>query len=92
MPIQPKIYELILKVQITEVKEMHLYRMLKLVNISKIFHQIIHRLKETWTNFRGADFDNISKSQVKLIEKFGAEGPKILWSVELGEGHSGAAI
>jgi outer membrane protein assembly factor BamB len=49
-------------------------------------------LNETWTNFRGADFDNISKSKVKLIEKFGAEGPNILWTVELGEGHSGAAI
>jgi len=49
-------------------------------------------LNETWTNFRGVDFDNISKSSVKLVEKFGAEGPKILWSMELGEGHSGAAI
>ena len=49
-------------------------------------------LNETWANFRGADFDNISKSPVKLIEKFKVEGPKILWSVKLGEGHSGAAI
>lgn len=49
-------------------------------------------LNETWPRFRGSDFDNISKSPVKLIEKFPAEGPKILWKVELGEGHSGAAI
>ena len=49
-------------------------------------------LSETWPRFRGSDFDNISKSPVKLIEKFGSTGPKILWSVELGEGHSGAAI
>jgi outer membrane protein assembly factor BamB len=49
-------------------------------------------LSETWPRFRGADFDNISKSPVKLIEKVGSAGPKILWSVELGEGHSGAAI
>ena len=49
-------------------------------------------LQETWNNFRGADHDNISKSPVKLVENFGAEGPKILWSKELGEGHSGAAI
>lgn len=49
-------------------------------------------LNETWMRFRGNDFDNISKSPVKLIEKFPESGPKILWSLELGEGHSGAAI
>jgi outer membrane protein assembly factor BamB len=49
-------------------------------------------LSETWPRFRGSDFDNISKSPVKLIDEFPAEGPEILWSVELGEGHSGAAI
>jgi len=49
-------------------------------------------LNETWPRFRGEDIDNISKSRVKLTEKFGPEGPKILWSKNLGEGHSGAAI
>ena len=49
-------------------------------------------LNETWTNFRGADLDNISKSKVKLVDKFGAEGPKIHWSKAWCEGHSGAAI
>lgn len=49
-------------------------------------------LNETWPRFRGIDFDNISKSKVKLIEKFGSTGPKIIWSMDLGEGHSGAAI
>jgi len=65
------------------------------VNIGEHFEEFSSDYKvlnETWTNFRGADFDNISKSPVKLVEKFGAEGPKILWSMELGEGHSGAAI
>ena len=47
-------------------------------------------MSETWPRFRGADFDNISKSPIKLKEKIGT--PKIVWSVELGEGHSGAAI
>ncbi len=67
----------------------------QVVNIGEIFHQYntdYTELAETWPRFRGAGFDNISKSPVKLIDKFGAEGPKILWSVELGEGHSGAAI
>ena len=65
------------------------------VKIGEIYRQYATdytELSETWPRFRGADFDNISRSQVKLIDKFGPEGPKILWSVELGEGHSGAAI
>jgi len=49
-------------------------------------------LNESWPRFRGIDFDNISKSPVRLKEKFGPGGPEILWSLELGEGHSGAAI
>ncbi|MBT6763408.1 MAG: PQQ-binding-like beta-propeller repeat protein [Prolixibacteraceae bacterium] len=50
------------------------------------------KFTETWPRFRGSDFDNISKSPVKMIDNFGTEGPKIMWSVELGEGHSGAAV
>jgi outer membrane protein assembly factor BamB len=49
-------------------------------------------LPESWPRFRGADIDNISKSKIRLKDKFGADGPKILWSLNLGEGHSGAAI
>ena len=49
-------------------------------------------LQETWPRFRGEEFDNISKSPVKLIDKFDAAGPKIKWTVETGEGHAGAAI
>ena len=65
------------------------------VNIGELFNLYeteYTELDETWPRFRGSDFDNISKSPVKLIDKFPTEGPKILWSVELGEGHSGAAI
>jgi outer membrane protein assembly factor BamB len=67
----------------------------QVVEIGKYFEQFatgFTEMTETWPRFRGSDFDNISKSPVKLIEKFGSTGPKILWSVELGEGHSGAAI
>ena len=65
------------------------------VNIGEIFQEFsteYTELSETWPRFRGSDIDNISKSPVKLIDKFGPEGPKILWSIEMGEGHSGAAI
>jgi outer membrane protein assembly factor BamB len=65
------------------------------VEIGEYFEQFAENyteLSETWPRFRGEDFDNISKSPVKLIDNFGSDGPKILWSKELGEGHSGAAI
>lgn len=65
------------------------------VNIGEHFEEFASDYKvldETWPRFRGDDFDNISKSPVKLVEKFPASGPKILWKMELGEGHSGAAI
>jgi outer membrane protein assembly factor BamB len=65
------------------------------VEIGSIFEKYsdgFTEMSESWPRFRGADFDNISKSPVKLKEKFGSTGPKIVWSVELGEGHSGASI
>lgn len=49
-------------------------------------------LKGSWTQFRGSKSDNIKHSEVPLITSFGGKKPTILWSVELGEGHSGAAI
>jgi outer membrane protein assembly factor BamB len=49
-------------------------------------------LGETWPRFRGEFFDNISRSPVPLIERFPEGGPVVRWSVELGEGHAGAAI
>jgi outer membrane protein assembly factor BamB len=65
------------------------------VKIGEFFEQYdteIPELNETWPRFRGVDYDNISKSPVKLIDKFGPSGPRILWSVELGEGYAGPAI
>ncbi len=45
-----------------------------------------------WTRFRGADFDNINKENIRLIDKFPSEGPRILWKMDLGEGHAAPAI
>jgi len=69
--------------------------MSEVINIGEYFEQFAGEapeLNETWPRFRGENFDNISKSPVKLIDKFGPDGPKIIWSVELGEGHAGPAI
>lgn len=45
-----------------------------------------------WPNFRGHDFSNIVGNEIKLADSWPASGPKELWSVELGEGHAGAAV
>jgi outer membrane protein assembly factor BamB len=65
------------------------------VEIGKVFNSYATGFKEmteTWTRFRGNDYDNISKSPIKLKDKFGPKGADIRWSVQLGEGHSGATI
>jgi outer membrane protein assembly factor BamB len=65
------------------------------VEIGKIFQTFSTDYKvmnETWPRFRGSDYDNISKSPVRLKEKFPASGPDIRWTLQLGEGHAGAAI
>ena len=49
-------------------------------------------IRGSWPRFRGADFNNISKENIKLIDKWGASGPNILWSIELGEGHAGPVV
>ncbi len=45
-----------------------------------------------WPRFRGADFDNVNKENIRLIDKFGKDGPKILWKIPLGEGHAAPAV
>ena len=44
-----------------------------------------------WTQFRGANSDNISTDNTKLISNWGT-GPKIDWQVELGEGHAAPVV
>ncbi len=45
-----------------------------------------------WPRFRGANFDNISTETVPLARSWGPQGPPVLWSVTLGEGHAGPAV
>ena len=49
-------------------------------------------LPGAWPRFRGADFDNISKGNVKLADSWPESGPEVLWSVELGEGHAAPVV
>lgn len=65
------------------------------VNIGEFFKQFAteeSNLKGTWPHFRGADYDNIAKNSVPLKNNWTGAQPEIRWSVELGEGHAGAAI
>jgi outer membrane protein assembly factor BamB len=59
---------------------------------SRSSRRTVKELNETWPRFRGEHFDNISRSDVPLIDAFPEAGPEILWSHHLGEGHAGAAI
>ncbi|MDF7822515.1 PQQ-binding-like beta-propeller repeat protein [Pontiellaceae bacterium B12227] len=49
-------------------------------------------LPGSWPRFRGEDFDNIYKGDAKLADSWPVEGPEILWSVGLGEGHAAPAV
>lgn len=46
----------------------------------------------SWPRFRGSNLDNISMEKIPLIEKWDAQGPKIVWKISMGEGHAAPAI
>ena len=45
-----------------------------------------------WPRFRGEHYDNISRENVPLAERWGDDGPEVLWSVDLGDGHAAPAV
>ncbi len=45
-----------------------------------------------WLQFRGEDSDNVDDSGVPLISSWEAAEPRVLWEVELGEGHAAPVI
>jgi len=56
------------------------------------YHEAASELSGKWTGFRGADHDNINKENIRLINSWGPDGPKIDWVVDLGEGHAAPVI
>jgi len=46
----------------------------------------------SWPGFRGADRQNIVADGVRLARVWPEAGPKVLWSVDLGEGYSGPTV
>jgi outer membrane protein assembly factor BamB len=58
-----------------------------------IFYKTAEGIPGTsWPRFRGANSDNICRENIPLISSFGKDGPKILWKLELGDGHAAPAI
>ncbi|MCP4642070.1 MAG: PQQ-binding-like beta-propeller repeat protein [bacterium] len=49
-------------------------------------------LPGAWPRFRGADFDNILKAPTALADSWGPDGPRVLWSVSMGEGHAAPVV
>lgn len=49
-------------------------------------------LPGSWPRFRGPNLDGISAETTSLSRQWGADGPRALWSVDLGEGYAGAAV
>ncbi len=45
-----------------------------------------------WPRFRGRDSSGIGNDGVPLARTWPTDGPKVLWSIELGQGYAGAAI
>lgn len=45
-----------------------------------------------WPCFRGRNLNAIGDDNVRLARQWPANGPRALWSVELGEGHAGPAV
>jgi outer membrane protein assembly factor BamB len=46
-----------------------------------------------WPRFRGSNFDAISSDEnTTLARSWPNNGPKILWSIDVGEGYAGAAV
>jgi len=49
-------------------------------------------LSGAWPRFRGANYDAISTEPMTLARTWPAEGPRVLWSLDVGEGYAGAAV
>jgi outer membrane protein assembly factor BamB len=49
-------------------------------------------ITSSWPWFRGVNFDAIGSDEVSLARQWPADGPPVLWEIELGPGHAGAAV
>ena len=57
-----------------------------------VYDGIPSNLPGAWPRFRGKNFDAISDENIPLAKTWPPTGPKVLWSLDLGEGYAGAAV
>jgi outer membrane protein assembly factor BamB len=65
------------------------------VSIGSYFNKFDHPFsyhQGSWPRFRGERFDNIGRETTPLADSWPAEGPPVLWTVDLGEGHGAPAV
>ncbi len=57
------------------------------------YNGVPSELPGAWPRFRGPNFDAISNDEnITLARSWPNSGPKVLWSVDVGEGYAGAAV
>jgi len=56
------------------------------------FNGVPAELPGAWPRFRNSNFDAISSDNVRLARSWPADGPEVVWSVDVGEGYASAAI
>jgi outer membrane protein assembly factor BamB len=56
------------------------------------FEGVPSNLPGAWPRFRGANFNAISTEKISPAKTWPANGPEVLWSIDVGEGYAGAAI
>ncbi|MHB9025586.1 MAG: outer membrane protein assembly factor BamB family protein [Armatimonadota bacterium] len=49
-------------------------------------------LPGAWPRFRGPNGDGVSPEKISLSRDWNAKPPRLLWSIDLGDGHAGAAV
>ena len=64
----------------------------ELVGKLELFDGKPAELAGSWPRFRGSNFDNISADGAELARSWPGEGPKVLWSIDVGEGYASAAV
>jgi len=50
------------------------------------------QLPGSWPRFRGTDFDNVCKANVKLADRWPEGGPRLIWQIDAGEGHAAPVV
>ncbi|HRR33900.1 MAG TPA: PQQ-binding-like beta-propeller repeat protein [Kiritimatiellia bacterium] len=49
-------------------------------------------LAGSWPGFRGPARDNVASESGRLAETWGSDGPRVIWSIDVGDGHAMPAL